>query len=156
VPSKVVEIAEAVVAALNNGAFAAEFEARRLYRPLFNVAEGDLNDLTVSVVPAADTWSVMSRVAVTRDQVVHVAIQQRLPAGSDPNETAGRAFIDSRLELAERVCLHFSPQGAGLNGGRIGDTGANWVKTDHAPIYDPEHLDADRVFTALIALTFKL
>ena len=34
--------------------------------------------------------------------------------------------------------------------------GATWIKTEHAPVYSPEHMEQYRQFTSVITLTFRV
>jgi hypothetical protein len=150
-PSRNAAVAEAVKAQLNaaaatTAAFGRTFTARRVYVPANSLAA--LKDLCVSVYAAGDEQEPATRARNLHDVTVEVGIQQRLPATCDPEAEAGNAQIDPLTDLAERVADSFRQ-------GPAGDTGAQWAGTK-LTLPDVEHLLQDRVFTAVVTLTYKL
>jgi hypothetical protein len=137
----VTDIADAVVAALNAATFSLPLTAERHYVPRFDLA--DMQTLHVSVVPKERTDQLAARGGAQQDVAVDIAVQQKL-ASDD------LADIDPLLALAEEIGGHF-------RGKRLDSfPEAIWVKTEHRPIYAPEHLEQLRQFTSVLTLTFRV
>ena len=138
--SVVIDIADAVVGALNGHAFSVEFEAVREYRPLVDLA--DLKDLHVTVVPKGVTTVAADRSRVQQDVEVDVVVQQKLDAGDNDE-------LDGLMSLVEEIAgfLKFK---------RLEGPGALWVKTTNDPIYAPDHVEQLRQFTSVLTVTYRV
>lgn len=138
--SRVTDIADAVVAALNAAEFALPFTAERRYRPVFGLAE--LETLRVSVVPASVEDDTATRGCTQEDPQIDVGVQQKV--ADTENET-----LDPLEDLAEAIADHFRQQ-------RLpGHPTAICTKASRNPLYVPEHLDTKKVFLAIVRLTFR-
>jgi hypothetical protein len=135
-----IAIADAVVTALNAGGFAQPFTAVRLYRPQFELK--DMGTLHVTVVPRGVVIQTASRGIDQHDYQIDVAVQKRL-ASEDAAE------IDALMTLVEQIGDKFRRKVLET------DPPAMWVKSEHAPIYAPEHLEQLRQFTSVVTLTFR-
>jgi len=137
----IIELADAVVDALNRGGWAFPFTAERKWAPEFGLAE--LQTLRVSVIPASDAESIDSR-STTQDELqVLLSFQKQ----ADPNNTQE---IDALVGLVQAVRDSF-------RFGRLGsESGYVWTKTEHDPVADAEHLRQHRCFTSIVVLTFKV
>jgi hypothetical protein len=135
--SLLVELAEAVVAALNHAELAVH--AQRHYRPVYDLAQ--LRELKVSVVPRSITIAGISRGVNQFDAAVDVAIQKKIAADSELDGLMNRAEQVSDLFRLKRLAAMPS---------------ALWLKTENSPIYSPEHLEQHRVFTSVLTLSFRV
>jgi hypothetical protein len=139
--STIVQIADAVVAALNAGAFAEPFTAERLFQPVFELA--DMQRLHVSVVPRSIATQGATRGAGFFDYAVDVGIQRKLDTDT-PEE------IESLLAFVEEIADY-------LRTTRLEDaSGATWLKTENVPVYSSEHLDQLRQFTSVLTVTYRV
>lgn len=140
-PSELIQIADAVVAALNAATFAMPFTAERHYQPVFDLAE--MKDLHVSVVPRGTEITQVARAKGTFDHKVDVAVQKKFVKGD-------AAELDPLVALAEEIAESFRAK-------RLpGMPDAAWVKTEHAPVYAQEHMQELRQFTSVMTLTFRV
>lgn len=126
------EIAQAVVDGVNARTFTPPFTAARAYLPIFDL--GAMLDLHVTVVAAGRTITPLSRGERQVEHRIEIAVQQKV-AVEDP------AACDPLLGLVEEIAwaLPRLPMPAGV-----------WVRTEHAPLIDPGHLNELRQFTSLI------
>lgn len=144
--SKIIEVADAVVAALAGATFSQTLSARRRYIPRIDLK--DAGTLFVTVVPKAIRTEQATRSHVWKEFDVDVAVQKRLAADSDPEKESGIAECDALMLLAEEVLDFFE------SGTLFAD--CPLLPTPDAPlIYHPEHLQNDKVFTAVFTLSFK-
>ena len=140
-PSELIQLVDAVVAALNGGTFSMPFTAERHYQPLFDLAE--MKDLHVSVVPRGIGVEQIARDKGAFDYRVDVAVQKKFAKGD-------AAELDPLVALAEEIAESF-------RGKRLpGMPGAAWVKTEHSPVYAQEHMQELRQFTSVMTLTFRI
>jgi len=138
--SACVEIADAVVAALNTpGVFSVPFTAVRAYDPQYPREE--MKTLHVTVVPASKTTERLDRHQWQYDVTVDVAVQQAY-------EEADNDTLDPLMALVEEIELYFG------GGRRVTD--AILVRMANVPVYAPEHMDALRTFTSVLSLTFRV
>lgn len=139
--SEVVQVADAVVAALNGATFSQPVSAVRSYLPQFELAEMD--ELHVTVVPKAVEIAGASRGSAAYDYKIDVAVQKRF-------QTGDAAELDPLLHLVEEIADHFRLK-------RLeGYPGAAWTKTEYAALYAPEHMENLRQFTSVVTLTFRV
>lgn len=137
--SIVIQVADAVAAEISASSLG--LTAQRHYRPQFDLA--DLKLLRVSVVPKGIVITSLGRGVNQHDVSVDVAVQKKL-ASLEPSE------IDPLMETVQSIAdllrlrrLASLPQAA-------------WVKTENAPVYAPEHLEQQRVFTSVLTLTYRV
>lgn len=140
--SPIATIADAVATALNGaGTFALPFSAVRIYRPEFNLE--DMGTLHVTVIPGNVVRRQIARRLVERLYSVGVLVQRKVTA--ETNEE-----IDPLIEVADQIAEYIGP-GELANSG-----GAEWVETEHEPIYDPDHMKEMKLFTNPVIFTFRL
>lgn len=148
----VLEIADAVVAALNGASLSQSFAAERLYVPVHEL--DGLADLTVSVVPNGLSMTGLDRTPRHLiDYVVDIGIQQRIGGTSavPATPTQVNARGDALMALTEEVVDLFRGQPLAAGGRRA------WcVAAENRPIFRPDHFDEMRVFTSVVSLTFRL
>ena len=139
-PSKLVQLADAIVAMLNAGKFSLAFTAQRLYRPYFDLPE--MSTLHVTVVPDNVVLTQHTRIAMANETKVDVAVQKKY-------KTEDAAELDPLMVLVEEIAAMFAQNRA------IANLGAVLLKVEHAPVYSPEHMQDKRMFTSIITLTYR-
>ena len=138
---EVVQVADAVVAALNAGTFSQTVAAIRAYLPQFELPE--MAVLHVTVVPKSVEISGACRNAAAYDYKVDVAVQKRF-------QEATAAELDPLLRLVEEIADHFRLRRLPAY------PAAAWIKTEHTALYAPEHMESLRQFTSVLTLTFRV
>jgi len=144
----ITDIADAVAAELNAaapGTFSETFTAERKVLPVHELK--DLADLKVTVVPKAMEITGATRAASQYELTVDIGIQRKLasaPASGDPDVevTALGTLVDQIAEYLRRRPLAAAPWAA-------------WVSIANDPVYAPEHLLEQRVFTSVLTLTYR-
>jgi len=137
----IIDIADAVVTAINAATLSQPVQAERLYLPEFELK--DMGTLHISVVPAELEEEIADRQRDSGDYTIHVAVQQRV--GKFDNAT-----LDGLMGLVEEIGDLFRHQQL------PGYPQAQWLKTENRPIYDPKHLKEHGQFTSLLVLTFQV
>jgi len=137
----ITDIADAVVAELNAGTFSQAFEAKRYYRPVFDLAE--MKDLHVSVVPRGVTIERADRSRNQHDVQIDVAVQQKFQSGD-------AAELDPLMALVEEIADFFRLRRLAAYPDAV------WVKTENVPVYAQEHIEEFRQFTSVLTLTFRV
>ena len=137
----VTDIADAVVQELNAGTFSTPLEAKRHYRPIFDLAE--MQDLHVTVVPKGLAVERLDRSRNQHDVAIDIAVQKKC-------QTADNAELDPLMALVEEIADFFRLRRL------TACPGAVWIRTENVPIYAPEHLDELRQFTSVLTLTFRV
>lgn len=135
------DVADSVVAQLNAATLGKPVTAQRRLVPSFDLPE--MKDLHVTVVPRGMAVSKADRTRNTHDVQIDIAVQKKFDEGTN-------AEIDPLLNLVDEIADLFRLQ-------RLDSyPAAHWIKTDHAPLYSPEHWDELRQFTSIITLTFRI
>lgn len=136
--AKILELADAIVSALNAHAFSEPFRAERGYLPTFELSQ--LGHLQVTVVPSQDEGRLDSRQASLHEYTLDVGLQIK-----PPDITA--RHLDPYMYLTQQVAdffrFHQEPAGASL------------VSPRTRILYLPEHLQKYRQFTSVVSLTLK-
>ncbi|HEX7010619.1 MAG TPA: hypothetical protein VF184_11590 [Phycisphaeraceae bacterium] len=144
--SLITDIADAVAAELNAapaGTFDPSFTAQRRVLPVFDLAE--LAELKVTVVPKSVQVTGSTRATSQYDITIDIGVQQKLAPGNhdvDAEVAALGALVDQIAEYLRRRPL-------------AGFPGAAWVSTTNEPVYSPEHLLEQRVFTSVLSVTYR-
>jgi len=141
--AKIIQIADAVVALINDGEFDPEFEAVRRYLVDFKL-KGELDELRVSVVARDDEETGASRANAQHDYGIDIGVQQKVDAAS--TET-----IDALIAFVEALRDHLA---APAKRRLAGPANAVLSKIRIDPIYDPKLLDERRVFTSVVRATY--
>ena len=140
----VTQIADAVAAEINaapQGTFNVEFEAQRMVLPSFELAE--LAELKVTVVPKSIEMTAASRTMSQCDVQIDIGIQKKLGKEVD-------AEVEPLMELVEQIAAY-------LRGRQLqGFLNAAWVRAANEPVYAPDHLAEQRVFTSVLTLTYRV
>jgi len=144
----VLDIADAVVTALNAASLSQSFTAERAYVPIHELQ--DLADLKVSVVAASLSGTMLDRALLYLfDYVIDIGIQKTIGLGGMTDAEINTAadpltiLVQEILDLFRGTPLTAYPQ-------------ARCVAVENRPIYVPLHIDEKRVFTSVVSLTFRL
>jgi len=139
--STINQIADAVVASLNAAPFSLPFTAERRYQPVFELSQ--LQELRVSVVPKSLTATAATRSDAFFDCAIDIGIQRKVNA-DDPAE------LDALMRLVEEIGYRLRGQPlAGL-------PAAVWLALENDPVFAPEHLEKERVFTSVLTVTYRV
>jgi hypothetical protein len=137
--SLAIDTADAVVTELDGGSFSLAFTPERRYLPILR-PEDMGEDLHVSVLMRGKDYEIFSRKDSERDIKIDVAVQKKY-------ETEENAELDPLMELAEEIADFFEKKKL--------SNGARCVKVDHDPIYVPQHMMENRIFTSIVTLTLR-
>jgi len=140
VNSPLVQLADALVNALNGHGFPQALNATRAYQPSFGLEE--LNELRVTVVPKSAAIERAARDSDFIDCAVSIGLQRRV---------ASDAEIDYLVNLADDIVEALSAQV------RLATMPtAVLIAIALEPAYSPEHLDEHRTFTSVITATYRV
>jgi len=138
-----IDIADAVASEVNAadpGTFSQTFTAERTVLPAHELP--DLADLTVSVVPKSVEINGSTRSASQYDIAVDIGVQKKLGKDLDAEVAALSTVVDEIADYLRKLQLAAAPF-------------AVWVRTVNEPIYAPEHLTSQRVFTSVLTVTYR-
>jgi hypothetical protein len=144
--SLITDIADAVVAELNAAppeAFSQVLNAQRRVLPQFEPEE--LSDLQVSVVPKRLEITGATRAASQYEIAIDIGVQRRLGRDLDAEVAELGTLVDQIADYLRRRPLSGIP----------GIPGLAWVSTVNEPVYSPEHLAEQRVFTSVLTVTYR-
>ena len=137
------DIADAVAAELNvapAGAFSEAFEAHRRVLPEFELEH--LAALKVTVVPKRVEITGSTRAASQYEIAVDIGVQKKLGKDLDAEVAALGTLVDQIAEYLRRRSLSAAAFAA-------------WVGITNEPVYAPEHLAEQRVFTSVLTVTYR-
>lgn len=140
------QIADQAAAALNDApaqTFGESFTAARSYLPEYELEQ--LATLKVTVVPGAVESKPLSREADEQTYTAQIGVQKRV----DP---ARAGDMDPLVELVEQIAGYMNRKHLTLAGGAV----ANFIGYEINPNAAPELLIEQRVFMAVITLTYRL
>jgi len=139
--STINQIADAVVASLNATPFSLPFTAERKYQPILELSQ--LHELRVSVVPKSLTATAATRADAFFDCAIDIGVQRKVNADDAPT-------LDGLMHLVEEI-------GDRLRVHRLeAFPGAAWLATENDPIFAPDHLEKERVFTSVLTVTYRV
>lgn len=141
--SLVINIADAVTAELNAapaGTFDPAIAAVRRVLPEFELA--DLAELKVSVVPKSVAITGSTRATSQYEIAVDIGVQKKLGKDLDAEVAALSTLMDQIADYLRRRPLTAAPFAA-------------WVGIANEPVYAPEHLAEQRVFTSVLTVTYR-
>ena len=136
----IVDIADAVVSAINSGTFSKPVTAVRHYQPTFELSE--MSNLRVSVVPRSVVITALDRGRDSVDYQIDVAVQQKTDMTT--------AALDALMVLVQELADYFRRQPL------AGFPLAYCVEVKNEPVYAIEHLDELRLFTSVLTFTFRV
>lgn len=141
--SLVIDIADAVAAELNAAppdTFSQAVTAVRMVLPEFDLA--DLAELKVTVVPKAVEIMGATRSACQYEIAVDVGVQKKLGKDLDTEVGALATLVDEIADYLRRRALSATPWAA-------------WSAIRNEPVYAPEHLAGERVFTSVLTVSYR-
>jgi len=139
--STVIDVADAVVASLNAGSFGIPFTSARSYVPVVELS--DLAELIVTVVPKSAEITTATRTSSYFDCTIDIGIQQKV----NPDELSE---LDALADLAEQIVDHLRLESLDAL------PEAAWLSIANEPVFAPEHLDQQRVFTSVVSVTYRV
>lgn len=148
-----IQLADAVVTALNDASFSQAFTAERHYLPRFRITKGELDALKVVVVPGAFALERFERAGLQRDDQLTIGVLKKLYVPRTASHAELLAEIDPLITLCEEIAAHFAPDDAGaftFNG----DQG-EVTSVEASPLYAADQLENPRQFTGVIVLTIE-
>ena len=137
------DIADAVAAELNaadSGTFSQAFTAERKVLPAFDLA--DLAELKVCLVPKSVTITGSTRTASQYEIAVDIGIQKKLGKDLDGEVQTLGTLVDEIADYLTRRPLSAAAFAA-------------WAAMANEPVYAPEHLAEQRVFTSILTVTYR-
>jgi hypothetical protein len=137
-----IDLADAVTSQLNQSEIVTN--AKRTVLPIHDLSQ--LMALTVSVVPRGVQVQSITRKLSQYDCQVDIGIQQKLTVPQDEIDTAVKdlsGLVEQIADYLQRQPLLDMPY-------------AIWIKVENQPIYDPDHLANQRVFTSVLTLTYRI
>ena len=141
--STVIDIADAVAAEINaagTGTFSEAFVAVRKVLPVYELP--DLAELKVTVVPKRVEISGATRAASQYEIAVDIGVQKKVGKDLDTEVAALGTLVDEIADYLRRRPLSTAPF-------------AVWINIVNEPVYAPEHLAAQRVFTSVLTITYR-
>jgi hypothetical protein len=148
VTAPIIDIADAVVAALNAAAnpdppvgepaFSQPFTAVRKVLPAYELA--DLAGVHVTVVPKGVDVTGASRSACQHDFQVDVGVQRKLGTDLEGETAAMLVLVDGIATFLRRRAM----------------AAAAWVRSANEPVYSPDHLAEKRLFTSVLTVTYRV
>ena len=137
--SRITDIADAVVAALNAKTFSVEFTAERAWAPSFELA--DLVDLQVRVIPVTKETAQDTRDAWADVHEMHMGVMQKL---GDVTNT----IIDPLVDLVQEI-EDF------LRGRAFNSVAVTCESVEVPVIVAPDYLREKRTFQSVLVLELK-
>lgn len=139
--STVIDIADAVVGAIQAGNYGEPVAVERKYRPTFELA--DLTQVQITVVPRAVSITTATRDSSYFDCAIDVGVQKKINADSAED-------IDALMTLVEQIADQLRMK-------RLDDAPeAAWVSIENEPAFASEHLEQQRVFTSVLTVTYRV
>ena len=103
----------------------------------------DLKDLRLTVVPASMEIESASRALSQHDVRIDIGVQKKLGQDLDAEVAELCELVDEIVEFLKQRRLQAAPDVA-------------WVKTANEPIYAADHLSEQRLFTSVLAVTYRV
>ena len=139
--STIIALADAIVAKLQDGTFSLPVEVRRGYRPVVELP--GLTGVQVTVIPKSVAISAATRADGFDDCAIDIGIQRKVNA-DDPTE------LDALMRLVEEIGDH-------LRFHKLDEfPNAAWLAIENDPIFAPEHLEKEHVFTSVLTVTYRV
>ena len=137
-----IDLADAVTSQVNQSGIVPH--AKRQVLPIHDLSQ--LRELTISVVPRGVQVQSITRKLSQYDCQVDIGIQQKLTVPQneiDPVVKDLSGLVQQITDYLQRQPLTDMPY-------------AIWIKVENEPIYDPDHLANQRVFTSVLTLTYRI
>ena len=137
------DIADAVATELNAAdpaTFSETFTAQRMVLPAFDLP--DLAELKICIVPKSVTITASTRTASQYEIAVDIGIQKKLGKDLDAGVESLGTLVDEIADYLTRRPLAAAAFAA-------------WTGIENEPVYAPEHLTEQRVFTSVLTVTYR-
>ena len=135
------DIADAVTAEINTaGLLPSGVTAVRRVLPEFELKE--LTELKVTVVPRGVTITGATRASSQYEIAIDIGLQKKLQGDPDTEVGALGTLVDQIASHLQRRPL-------------AGFLWATWVSIANDPLYVPDHLAQQRVFTSVLTVTYR-
>ena len=135
------DIADAVTAEINTaGLLPSGVTAVRRVLPEFELKE--LTELKVTVVPRGVTITGATRASSQYEIAIDIGLQKKLQGDPDTEVAFLGTLVDQIASHLQRRPLPGFPW-------------ATWVSIANDPLYVPDHLAQQRVFTSVLAVTYR-
>lgn len=142
--SMATDIADAVTTEINaSGLLPPSVTAKRMVLPEFELA--DLAEMKVAVVPKSVLITGSTRAASQYEIAIDIGIQQKLAPGNKDLDTE----VATLGTLVDQIADHLRKRALG------GAPYATWVSINNEPVYAPEHLAEQRVFTSVLTVMYR-
>jgi hypothetical protein len=135
------ELADAMVAELAGTSFSEPVVVSRRVLPAYELAE--LKKLTVTVVPKSVEIVNITRQSSSITVAVDIGIQQKIGKDTDTEVDRLSSVVTEIVTFLNRRPLSALPA-------------VRFVSIANEPVYAPEHLAEQRLFTSIITLTYKV
>jgi len=137
-----IALADAIVAHLNAGTYSLPFTAQRSYQPIFDLAQAPETPV-VTVIPKALEVKGATRLDSYFDCAIDIGIQQKVDADDS-------GILDGLMRLVEEIAerLRFQVLDAFPS--------ARWLSIENDPVFAPDHLAKERVFTSVLTVKYRL
>jgi len=139
--SQLDEIAKAVVDEIVE-AFKPTYLVKRAYVPIYDLKE--IGALRVTVIGRGDASEAISRATTDDQYAIDVGIQKKL----DPEQSI-ESQVDACLEVVQGYKDFFRLR-------RLTKADAVWIGQENDPVYFPDHLLHDGVFTSVLTLYYRV
>lgn len=136
-----IDIADAVVTELQSHTFSEPIVVSRRVLPEYELAE--LKDLTVTVVPKSVQITNITRQPSSFDVTVDIGIQQKIGKDTDAEVQRLSGVVTELVSYLDRRPLMGLPT-------------VQFKSIVNDPVYVPEHLSQQRLFTSILTLTYKV
>ena len=136
-----IDIADAIVAELQSGSFSESVTVVRRVLPEYQLSE--LKALTVTVVPKSVQITNITRESSSYEVAVDIGIQQKISKDTDAEVTRLSGIVTEVVNFLNRRTLAALPQ-------------VQFKSVANEPVYAPEHLSENRLFTSIVTLTYKV
>ncbi len=134
------DIADAVATELGTGTFSQAIDPQRMVLPEFGLE--DMAELRVTVVPKAVEVTGSTRSVCQHDVQIDIGVQKKLGKDLDAEVPTLCELVDEIAAFVKRRPLAAAPHAA-------------WVRSANEPIYAPEHLAEQRLFTSVLTVTYR-
>jgi len=139
--STIVDIADAVVGAIQAGSYGEPVTVERKYRPAFELA--DLTQVHITVVPRSMSITTATRDSGYFDCAIDVGVQKKVNADQAEDIDALMTLVEQIADQLRMKRLNDAPEAA-------------WVSIENEPAFASEHLDQQRVFTSVLTVTYRV
>lgn len=139
--STVIDIADAVVGAIQTGSYGEPIAVERKYRPAFELTE--LTQVQVTVVPRSMTITTATRDSSYFDCAIDVGVQKKVNADEVEDLDLLMALVEQIADQLRMKRLDDAPEAA-------------CVSIENEPVFASEHLDQQRVFTSVLTVTYRV